>query len=141
MHFDYSIASSTAVQEVQIFTSPDQASIEFAAVVSDVAEELDGGSTGRKLAKIKLFCTHTTDESNIPLFSPKEISHRCWSMKNQPTISIGHSMSFFVAIPDINHHLTNESHNYYFVTNGNQQEPTIDLNRFYLLTANNLCGY
>ena len=28
---------------------------------------------------------------------------------------------------DINHHSTNESHNDYFITNGNQQEPTIDL--------------
>jgi len=55
---------------VQIFTSPDQTSIEFAAVVSDVAEEFHDTCTGEK---IKLFCTHTTDESNIPLFSLKEI--------------------------------------------------------------------
>jgi len=67
-------------------------------------------------------------------------------MKNQPTISIDHSMSFFVAVPDINHHSTNESH--YFVTNGNQQEPTIDLSIVSIYvqsltgwTANNLCGY
>jgi len=68
--------------------------------------------------------------------------------ENQPTISIGHSMSFFVAIPDINHHSTNESHNYYFITNGNQQEPTINLSIISIYvqsligwTANNLCGY
>ena len=57
-------------------------------------------------------------------------------------------MNFFVATPDINHHSTNESHSYYFVTNGNQQKPTIDLSivSIYVQSitgwaANNLCEY
>ena len=69
-----SIASSAAMQEVDVlFTSPVQAGIEFAATVSDVAEQLDIACTGAKLQKVKTFCTQTKDENDIPLFSTAEI--------------------------------------------------------------------
>jgi len=67
------IAPSTTIQEVQEFISPNQTSIEFGAVVSDIAEELQRSCVGYKLEKVKLVCTHTTDDYNIPIFSPREI--------------------------------------------------------------------
>ena len=68
------IAPSTVMQEVQKFNSPNQTSIEFGAVVSDIAEELDNSCSGKKLEKVKLLCTHTTDDYNIPIFSKTEIN-------------------------------------------------------------------
>ena len=67
-------APSAPLQEVQVFTSPDQTSIEFGAVVSDIAEVLNSSCVGDKLEKVKLLCTHTTDKYNIPIFSQREIN-------------------------------------------------------------------
>lgn len=62
------------MQREKVLSSPDQASIEFAAVVSDIAEILSSSCVGEKLEKVKLFCTHTNDEHNIPIFSQTEIN-------------------------------------------------------------------
>jgi len=67
------VGPSAGLQEVKILSSPDQASIEFGAVVSDIAEELSENCVGNKLEKVKLVCTYTTDKCNIPIFSQKEI--------------------------------------------------------------------
>jgi len=58
-----------------LFESPNQASIEFAAVIADIAEELNTciGEKHEKLEKIKLLCEYLTDTDNIPVLSPKEI--------------------------------------------------------------------
>ena len=56
-----------------MFNSPNQTSIEFGAVVSDIAEELHSSCVGYKLEKVRLVCTHTTDDYNIPIFSQTEI--------------------------------------------------------------------
>ena len=72
----------TAIQEVSMFTLPYQASIDFGAVVSDIAEELNSSCTGTKLDNIKLVCTYTTDEYDIPIFNPTEID----TIKNSRSI-------------------------------------------------------
>jgi len=56
-----------------MFNSPDETSIEFGAVVSDIAEVLESSCVGNKLEKVKLLCTYTTDKHNIPIFNQKEI--------------------------------------------------------------------
>ena len=68
-------------------------------------------------------------------------------MSKYPTISISHSTSVLVDMSNINLHWSTESHNYYFVTNGNQHEPTIDLSSFLSMFNHSLdglhglCGY
>jgi len=61
--------NSTTVSK---FNTLDQASSEFAAVVSDIAEELNK-CIHKKLSKIKLVCLHLTNEQNVPILSEKEI--------------------------------------------------------------------
>jgi len=73
-----------------------------------------------ELAWWAFICTAQIDADCNLKFGPG-----CQSMQNQPTISISHSMSVLADI------YPTESHNYYFVTNSNQQEPimwTVDKN-------------
>ena len=96
IHDFTSLASSAATQGVRLITSPVQTSFEFAAVVSDIAEQLNCACTASKLQKIKTFCSHTTDEDNIPLFSPTEI---CNIMASKSIFDI-----FYVIHPHWNWH-------------------------------------
>ena len=69
---------------------------------------------------------------------------QCWlvrpRMSKYPTISISHSTSVLADISNTNLHWTTESRNYYFVTNGNQHEPTIDLSLFLSMFNHSLDG-
>ena len=56
--------------------TPDDASIEFGAVVSDIAEELNKCiNKNESLNKIKLVCYQISTVQNIPLLSQVEIQH------------------------------------------------------------------